>query len=178
MSQGSRNPSGNRSSTMRSHLQPCPRDPRTIPGTVGTALPSPTPETGIHWIELDRLTVAPAGRRKIGLESIARLAERIHATGKLQSLIVVPAENFEYHVVAGERRLAALQLLADKGRIAPRYPVPCRVIKAEATAGAGAFAEFRSAADHLETAERRRRFIDLLNQCPGLLTGSELAARQ
>ncbi len=180
MRQGSRNPraigQASRSSTMRSHLQPRPRDPRTIPGAVGTALPSPTPETGIHWIELDQLTVAPAGRRKIGRESIARLAERIHATGKLQSLIVVPAENFEYHVVAGERRLAALQLLADRGGIAPRYPVPCRVIKAKA--GAGAFAEFRSAADHLETAERRRRFIDLLNQCPGLLTGSELAARQ
>ena len=92
--------------------------------------------------------------------------------------MVLPAENFEYHVVAGERRLAALQLLADKGRIAPRYPVPCRVIKAKATAGGGAFAEFHSAADHLETAERRRRFIDLLNQCPGLLTGSELAARR
>jgi ParB family transcriptional regulator, chromosome partitioning protein len=163
---------------MRSHLQPRPRDPRTIPGAVATALPSPTRETGIHWIELDQLTVASAGRRKIGHESIARLAERIHATGKLQSLIVVPAEDFGYHVVAGERRLAALQLLADQGRIAPRYPVPCRVMKAKAASGAGAFTEFRSAADHLETAERRRRFIDLLNQCPGLVTGSELAARE
>jgi ParB-like chromosome segregation protein Spo0J len=81
-------------------------------------------------------------------------------------------------VVAGERRLAALQLLADKGRIAPRYPAPCRVIKAKAAAGAVVVAEFRSAANHLETAERRRPFIDLLNRCPGLVTGSELAARQ
>lgn len=173
---------------MRSHFQMRPTDPPAIPDAV-TGLPSPfdalpraqgrpTPETGIHWIELDQLTVAPAGRRKISLESIGRLAERIHATGKLQSLIVVPAEDSEYHVVAGERRLAALQLLADKGRIAPRYPVPCRVIKAKAAEGAGASTEFRSAADHLETAERRRRFIDLLNQCPGLLTGSELAARR
>ena len=122
--------------------------------------------------------MAPAGRRKISLESIGRLAERIHATGQLQSLIVVPAEDFDYHVVAGERRLAALKLLAEKGRVAPRYPVPCRVIKAKAAAGADALTEFRSAADHLGTAERRRRFIDLLNQCPELLTGSELAARQ
>jgi ParB-like chromosome segregation protein Spo0J len=160
---------------MRSHFQTRPTDPRAIPAAV-TGLPSPTPESGIHWIELDQLTVAPAVRRKISLESIGRLAERIHATGKLQSLIVVPAEDFEYHVVAGERRLAALQLLANKGRIAPRYPVPCRVIKARAAAGA--FTEVRSAGDRLGTAARRRRFINLLNQCPELLTGSELAARQ
>ena len=161
---------------MRSHFETRPTNPRAIPDAITPRLPSPTPESGIQRIELDRLTVAPAGRRKISLESIGPLAERIHATGKLQSLIVVPAEDFEYHVVAGERRLAALRLLADKGRIAPRYPVPCRVIKAKAEAGA--FTEVRSAADHLETAERRRRFIDLLNQCPGLLTGSELAARR
>ena len=68
---------------MRSRLQPRPKVPLTIPGAVAAALPSPTPEDGIHWIELDQLTVAPAGRRKISLESIARLAERIHATGKL-----------------------------------------------------------------------------------------------
>jgi ParB family transcriptional regulator, chromosome partitioning protein len=161
---------------MRSRFQTRPPDPRAIPDAVTPGLPSPTPESGIQWIELDRLTVAPAARRKISLESIARLAERIHATGQLQSLIVVPAEDFDYHVVAGERRLAALQLLAEKGRIAPRYPVPCRVIKAKAAAGA--FTEFRSAADRLGMAERRRRFIDLLDQCPELLTGSELAARQ
>jgi ParB-like chromosome segregation protein Spo0J len=164
---------------MRSHFQTRPTDPRAIPDAVTPGLPSPTPESGIQWIELDRLTVAPAGRRKISLESIGRLAERIHTTGKLQRLIVVPAEDFEYHVVAGERRLAALQLLAEKGRVAPRYPVPCRVIKAKAEAGAGAFTEFRSAADRLEmTAEKRQRFVNLLNQCPELLTGSELAARQ
>jgi hypothetical protein len=161
---------------MRSHFQTRPTDPRTIPDADTTELPSPTPESGIQWIELDRLTVAPAGRRKISLESIARLAERIHATGKLQSLIVVPAEDFEYHVVAGERRLAALQLLAGKGRVAPRYPVPCRVIKAKAAAGP--FTEFRPTGERLGTAAKRRRFIDLLNECPELLTGSELAARQ
>ena len=163
---------------MRSHFQTRPPDPRAIPDAVTPGLPSPTPESGIQWIELDRLTVAPAARRKISLESIARLAERIHATGQLQSLIVVPAEDFDYHVVAGERRLAALQLLAEKGRIAPRYPVPCRVIDAKAATGADALTEFRSAADHLGTSAKRRRFIDLLNQCPELLTGSELADRQ
>jgi ParB/Sulfiredoxin domain len=163
---------------MRSHFQTRPTDPRGIPDAGTAGLPSPTPESGIQWIELDRLSVSPAGRRKISLESIGRLAERIHATGQLQSLIVVPAEDVEYHVVAGERRLAALQLLADKGQIAPRYPVPCRVIKARAASGAGGLTKCRSAADPLETAERRRRFIDLLNQCPGLLTGSELATRQ
>src|SRR5260370_37668752 len=106
MREGSRKPraigQASRSSTMGSHLQPRPRDPRTIPGAVGTALPSPTPETGIHWIELDQVTVAPAGRRKISRASRARLAERTQATGKLQRLIVVPAANFEYEVGAGE----------------------------------------------------------------------------
>lgn len=164
---------------MRSNFQTRPTDPHAIPDAVTTGLPSPTPENGIiRWIELDQLTVAPAGQRKISLESIARLAERIHATGKIQSLIVVPAEDFEYHVVAGERRLAALKLLAEKGRIASRYPVACRVIKAKAAAAAGAFTEVRSAGDHLGTAAKRRRFINLLNRCPELLTGSELAARQ
>ena len=102
--------------------------PRTLVQSRPEPLPSPFdglpcsgqahPRAVVQTIELDRLTVAPAGRRKsASIRWASRRADPCRR--KLQSLIVVPAEDFEYHVVAGERRLAALQLLAKKGRIPP-----------------------------------------------------------
>ena len=100
-------------------------------GARGT-LPSPTPESAIQRIALDGLGFPPGRRRRISPQSIHALADRMLATGQIQSLMVVPGEGSQYWVVAGDRRFAALLLLATQGRIAPTFAVPCRVIKAKA----------------------------------------------
>jgi len=57
---------------------------------------------------------------------ITALAASIERVGLLQNLTVVLADDGEhYEVVAGNRRLAALKLLAKTHRIAKDYAVPC-----------------------------------------------------
>jgi len=146
-------------------------------GARGTA-PSPTPESAIQRIALDGLGFPPGRRRRISPQSIHALADRMLATGQIQSLMVVPGEGSQYWVVAGDRRFAALRLLARQGRIAPTFGVPCRVITGKAITETDAFNGSDSAADQFGPNERRRRFADILRECPGLLTGSEFAARQ
>jgi ParB-like nuclease family protein len=174
---------------MRSRLQPRATDRQAIKEAATTALPSPfnaltpaegkpTPGSVIEKISLDQLAFGPAGCRKIKPQSIQALAARIHATGQLHSLMVVLSEDAQYYVVAGERRFAALQLLAEKGLILRSFPVPCRVIQAKAATEAGLVSDFPAGSSDIEADERRRRFLDLRKRCPGLLTGSELAARQ
>ena len=81
--------------------------------------------------------------------------------------MVVPNEGAQYYVVAGERRFAALQMLLKQGRISHSFPVPCRVIATSPTVDLCAEAD-----------DRRQRFLDLRDRCPGLVTGSEFAARR
>ena len=159
-----------------------PHDQANHIGAEGTAepgatvLPSPTPETNIQKIALNQLARPPGGRRKISRHCIQALAARIYATGRLQSLMVVPSENAEFYVVAGERRFAALQLLAGDNRISQTFLVPCRVIAGRATSQTEIAADPDLSASDPD--QKRRRFLDLRNHCPGLLTGSEFAARQ
>ena len=138
----------------------------------------PTQESAIQRIALDRLSFSTGGRRRISPQSIHALAERIHSNGQFQGLIVVPGDDSQYCVVAGDRRFAALRLLASQGRIPPTFGVPCRVINAKAVAETGGSNASGFAADRCEAYERRRRFADLLHRCPGLLTGSEFAAHR
>jgi hypothetical protein len=150
------------------------RQPRTDP----LEIPSPTLDSTVLNIALERLTLSPASRRKINDQTIQTLAARIQAGAQIRRLIVVPGENDQYYVVAGERRLAAIQLLLKQGRIGAGYLVACRVINAApAPDSAPVLAEepnLSYSVDH----ERRRRFLDLRNRCPGLITGSELAIRE
>ncbi|MGH8115198.1 MAG: ParB/Srx family N-terminal domain-containing protein, partial [Rhodanobacteraceae bacterium] len=61
--------------------------------------------------------------------SIPELAASIARLGLLQNLIVILAADGEhYEVVAGDRRLTALKLLAKKKRIATDYEVPCLLV--------------------------------------------------
>ena len=62
---------------------------------------------------------------KTGIEE---LAASIAAHGLLQNLQVRPAKDGIFEVVAGGRRLAALNLLAKQKKIAADYPVPCHVL--------------------------------------------------
>ncbi len=57
----------------------------------------------------------------------AELAASIFAHGLLENLIVRPGENGRYEVLAGGRRLMALQSLARDGEIGTDHPVACLV---------------------------------------------------
>ena len=140
------------------------------------ALPSPTPETTIQRIALNQLALALGSRRNMSRQSIQLLADRIHSSGQLHSLMVVRGEDLQYYVVAGDRRFAALQLLARDNRISPTFPVPCRVISGKVTSQTEIAAD--PALSSSDPDPKRCRFLDLRNRCPGLLTGSELAARR
>ncbi|WP_438307873.1 ParB N-terminal domain-containing protein [Burkholderia pseudomallei] len=61
--------------------------------------------------------------------SIPELAASISRVGLLQNLIVIlAADDEQYEVVAGDRRLTALKLLAKKKRIAADHEVPCLLV--------------------------------------------------
>ena len=61
--------------------------------------------------------------------SIPELAASISRIGLLQNLIVIlAADGEQYEVVAGDRRLTALKLLAKKKRIPADFEVPCLLV--------------------------------------------------
>ena len=67
--------------------------------------------------------------RKMPRLSIPELAASISRVGLLQNLVVIlAADGEQYEVVAGDRRLTALKLLAKKKRIAADYEVPCLLV--------------------------------------------------
>lgn len=74
-------------------------------------------------------------------QSIPELAASIARVGLLQNLIVIlSADGEQYEVVAGDRRLTALKLLAKKKRIAADFDVPCLLV-ADASARTVSLAE-------------------------------------
>lgn len=61
--------------------------------------------------------------------SIPELAASIARIGLLQNLVVIRAADGEhYEVVAGDRRLTALKLLAKRKRFAAEHEVPCLLV--------------------------------------------------
>ncbi|HCF2132183.1 TPA: ParB N-terminal domain-containing protein [Pseudomonas aeruginosa] len=74
-------------------------------------------------------------------QSIPELTASITRVGLLQNLIVILSTDGEqYEVVAGDRRLTALKLLAKKKRIAADHEVPCLLV-ADASARTVSLAE-------------------------------------
>ncbi|WP_321854392.1 ParB/RepB/Spo0J family partition protein [Paraburkholderia tropica] len=74
-------------------------------------------------------------------QSIPELAASIARVGLLQNLIVIlSADGEQYEVVAGDRRLTALKLLAKKKRITADVEVPCLLV-ADASARTVSLAE-------------------------------------
>ena len=98
----------------------------------------------IRPIALQRLERSPANvrRTEAGKTAFAELKASIAAHGLLENLVVRPigpnegpgtgpghAPGERFAVIAGARRLAALNDLAREGSIAADFPVPCRVIE-------------------------------------------------
>ena len=89
----------------------------------------------IRPIPLDRLERSPANvrRTEAGKTAFAELKASIAAHGLLENLVarsIGPGEDGgeHYAVIAGARRLAALNDLAKDGVLSADHPVPCRVI--------------------------------------------------
>lgn len=83
----------------------------------------------IQEIPLNKLERHPDNVRKMKPSGITELAASIERDGLLQNLTVVDGLTKGKHlVIAGARRLAALQLLAKNKKIPQDFAVPCRVV--------------------------------------------------
>ena len=79
-------------------------------------------------VPLDRLFISEANVRKVHYDDgIGELAALIDAQGLLQRLCVVPHPDGRCAVVAGGRRLRAMQALVSSGRWSPAQPVECKL---------------------------------------------------
>jgi len=87
-------------------------------------------------IPLSKLTAWDGNVRKTaGADTaLAELASSIAAHGLLQSLVVRNGKKGKFAVVAGGRRLMALQSLVECGKIAADYAVPCQLVADDADA--------------------------------------------
>ncbi|MAI35010.1 MAG: hypothetical protein CMM07_25510 [Rhodopirellula sp.] len=95
-------------------------------------------------ISLKNLTLSPLNVRKVktSAEEDAQLRALIESQGVLQNLIVIPSPDAEgrYEVIAGGRRLSALNHLLAEGKIDAEFPVRC-VVKTESEAIEASLAE-------------------------------------
>ena len=95
---------------------------------------APRAEPLIREIPLSRLALAPENVRKTPPDprADAELKASIAALGLLENLVVRADEPHDdgaerYAVVAGGRRLKAMQALVEDGVIHADHPVPCQV---------------------------------------------------
>lgn len=86
--------------------------------------------TAVTAIPLNQLKPSKRNVRRTGGKDIDQLAASIAAMGLLQNLTAVEVGK-GYEVVAGGRRLRALQSLAKAGTIPGDYPVSCLVVADE-----------------------------------------------
>ena len=93
-----------------------------------------TPEPVIRTIPLSRLDLAPENVRKTSADptALAELKASIAAHGLLENLLARAQGSGEdgigrYAVIAGGRRLAAMQALASEGVLDKDHPVPCLI---------------------------------------------------
>jgi ParB family chromosome partitioning protein len=131
--------------------------------------------TDITSIPLNKLVASEDNVRKTAGADTAlhELASSIAAHGLLQSLVVRKHRKGKFAVVAGGRRLAALQLLADAGKIDPAYGVPCQVLGSDADAIEISLAE-NSVREAMHPADEFEAFRSLVD---GGMSEADIAAR-
>jgi ParB family chromosome partitioning protein len=121
--------------------------------------------TDVTSIPLSKLVACESNVRKTaGADTaLTELAASISAHGLLQSLVVRPQKKGKYAVVAGGRRLQALQSLAESGTIASDYAVPCQLIADHADATEISLAE-NSVREQMHPADEFEAFMALADK--------------
>ncbi|EEX1272916.1 ParB/RepB/Spo0J family partition protein [Escherichia coli] len=106
------------------------RKPAKTQETVLSALLAQTEEVSVP---LASLIKSPLNVRTVpySVESVSELAESIKGVGLLQNLVVHALPGDCYGVAAGGRRLAALNMLAERGIIPADWPVRVKIIPQE-----------------------------------------------
>lgn len=107
-----------------------------------TAAPTPAAEPSALaqgardlLVPLEKLVLSDANvRRVIQAEGIEELAALLESQGQLQRLAVVAHTDDTYAVVAGGRRLRAMQRLVAKGKWEASHPVECKLFDSERAA--------------------------------------------
>ncbi|MGF6346763.1 ParB/RepB/Spo0J family partition protein [Variovorax sp. W2I14] len=124
-------------------------------------------------VPLDRLVPGDANVRRVRRDDgIAELAALIESQGLLQRLAVVALPDGRYAVVAGGRRLRAMQLLVAEGRMDAAQAVECRCF-ASARAVEISLAE-NSGREAMHPADEMEAFRALID---GGLTVAQVAGR-
>lgn len=130
--------------------------------------------TNLQTIPLNKLSQWDGNVRKTDVNhGIAALAESIRSHGLLQPLLVHKAKRGKYHVVAGGRRLKALQLLAMDGHIGKADDINCIVGEAEANMTEVSLAE-NVMRENMHPADQFQAFRELVEQGE---TIADIAAR-
>ena len=128
------------------------------------------PERDIRDIPLSQLGLSPDNVRKTPADASAftELKASIAAHGLLENLIARAMEPgtdcvARYAVIAGGRRLAAMQALAAEGALNEDHPVPCRMIGGIVAAEEVSLAEnsVRAAMHPADQVEAFRRLADV-----------------
>ncbi len=97
------------------------------PTSAPIAMPAPQPSAGAQEISVDLIDPNPyQTRRHINEASLAELAESIRVSGVVQPVVLRPAVNGRFQLVAGERRW-----LASKRAGKPTVPAVVRQISNE-----------------------------------------------
>ncbi|EFD3506799.1 ParB/RepB/Spo0J family partition protein [Escherichia coli] len=106
------------------------RKPAKTQETVLSALLAQTEEVSVP---LASLIKSPLNVRTVpySAESVSELADSIKGVGLLQNLVVHALPGDRYGVAAGGRRLAALNMLAERGILPADWPVRVKVIPQE-----------------------------------------------
>ncbi|HCP5888650.1 TPA: ParB/RepB/Spo0J family partition protein [Escherichia coli] len=106
------------------------RKPSKVQETALSALLAQTEEVSVS---LASLIKSPLNVRTVpySAESVSELAESIKGVGLLQNLVVHALPGDRHGVAAGGRRLAALNMLAERGIIQADWPVRVKIIQQE-----------------------------------------------
>ncbi|HEB1544411.1 TPA: ParB/RepB/Spo0J family partition protein [Escherichia albertii] len=101
--------------------------------TQETALSALLAQTAEVSVPLASLIKSPLNVRTVpySAESVSELAESIKGVGLLQNLVVHTLPGDRHGVAAGGRRLAALNMLAERGILPADWPVRVKVIPQE-----------------------------------------------
>lgn len=70
-------------------------------------------------------------RRTVSKAACEELKASILAHGLMQNLVVTAAKKGRFHVIAGARRLEALQALIAEGKLPADYSAPCQIVTEE-----------------------------------------------